>query len=240
MDWLGRHSSWELLFDITSSSSSASLNLEGGGALSFGRWELQIEMGGCELEFEDLVFRLSDMEVSCVTDVEVEVAFDAGGFDGAEISFGSFEIPMLDFVSVSGGISYELDSKEVSTRFSASPDASESCIGVNLKLVTEGTRIRGLEITGVNLRGDVGRITFTYAHTAVWDAITLSGGTSGECGVSWTSQVYMKDRSPYLFSVDSVSFNLTYAPCASYSFIMKAKYEMAGDIDIELSLRGSF
>ena len=238
--WPGTQSSWDLLLEITGSSSSTSLTLTGDGTLSFGHWDLEIEMRGCGFDYEELTFQLSDIEFSCVSDIEFEVVFDCSGFDSAEISFGDIEISALGFLSISGAISYELDSKKVSTRFLASPDASESCIGVSLKLVTEGTSITGLEITGINLRCDIGRIKFTYAHTTAWDAITLSGGASGECAVSWTSQVYMRNSSPYLFGVDSVSFSLTYAPCSAYSFVMKTKCEMAGGAEIELALRGRF
>lgn len=238
INWPGKYSSWDLLLDITGSASNTSLILEGAGNLSFGRWKLEIEMGGCGSEFEELTVQLSDMEFCCLTDIEFELAFDCGGFDGAEISFSDIEIAALSFISIAGAIAYELDSNAMTTRFVASPEASDSCIGVGFKLVTEGLSITAIEISNVNLRCDIGAIRFAYVHTTAWDAITLSGKGSGEYAVSWRTQVYMKDSSPYLFNGDSISFNFTYSPCSAYSFTMKTQLAMTGDIEIELTLRG--
>jgi hypothetical protein len=239
-DWSANASRWSLLFDLGGSSSSSYLALAGSGRLSFGQWSTELVLSGCDLRFKEVSVELSDLTFCCVEDVEVEVDFDCGGFVGASISFGDVALPMFEFITISGTIDFGLEEKDLDLKLGASFDASDNCIGVGLKLKTDGASIMGLEVSSLDIRCDIGDVQVALVHTSAWDGVTLSGGESGECAIRWMAQLYLKDSSNHLFCVDSLAFTLTYSPCSALTFAVDSDISMDGDIDLEFSMRGTW
>jgi len=237
--WEAWNTDWEVELSLSGYRLSPSVELTAGGKLPCGNWEVESNWGGCGCDFSDLTVGIDDLSFACVEDIGLELCVDDSGFDKAEIAFGGIPVPGFEVVLVAAKLCFELDEKSWSTSFSLSPDASESCIGMGLRLVAEEHLITGIQVTSVDWDIEVLNVKATYAHTALWDVVTLSGGEDHGLGtLTWAVRTYFGQETPGLFDVDSVCCEVLCPFGCAYSVALSMEYDMDGEAEAEVTLRG--
>lgn len=229
---------WEAGLSLAGYPPNPSLELIADGHLPCGQWDLEIEWGGCGCQFLELTFAADGLRFPCVGEIGTEFCVDENGFDRAGITIEEIPLPGLTFILMEAELAFELDGKTWSTSFRLSPDASETCIGMGLRLVTEDRLITGVQITNIDWDIEVADLKLSYAHTDAWDSVSLAGGGTGTEDISWTARAYLEETSTKLFDVDSVSFDLRWVCSSSLTAAVRIEYATAGDVEVAMTLKG--